>query len=425
VTSSTDSYVKVSGSNNVVKTSNKSGMLTFTSDSFKLNDIVSAVVIYQNGTNVVSQSGTFTVSAEAAVSELSIKEGVYTANGKAVSLTEDYAIAGGAYVLVSAKDQYGAAVETLNWTTGTSQNAYVQIAGGLTNLVLDSTTTTTVTVDGVDYAGIKLGVDTGKALAAGTATLIVISKGTGVTAQSNVTVADGVKVDTISIDVPSDIIGGEDNELGYTAVDTYGNKVTSVSALAAVNGIGTTPVAGSIYVKRDTTSGEAKLYYTAASNTGTTNAYDVEVLTTATYKSTQVNFSIKPDAVPYAITGTNKLTTGSLTNDALDVTPANIKVVDQYNRSIDVSSPYEIVASVDGADNAGTGVSTGTTLSDNTSFAMSGNGSTKVVFTLKNGTTNVSTYKVTFTAVSADDIKTYEVTDFKTPINMGPKASTS
>ena len=216
VTSSTNGNVNVNG-NGATKTA--AGEVTFTNaNGYRLNDVVAAVVIYQANAQAVTKSGTFTISNEAAIAEITIKDGVYNKKGEAITLDEDYDLSKGAYVLVSAKDQYGNDVTSLKWGNVTDKNAIVQVAGGLTNLKAAATSSEEITVAGVKYAGIKLAKDNASnPIGAGNATLIVISNGTGKTAQGTITVANGVKVDTITINVPSAIYGGEDNELTYSA----------------------------------------------------------------------------------------------------------------------------------------------------------------------------------------------------------------
>ena len=399
--------------------------MTFTNaNGYRLNDVVAAVVIYQANAQAVTKSGTFTISNEAAISEITIKDGVYNKKGEAITLDEDYDLSKGAYVLVSAKDQYGNDVTTLDWSAATTKNAIVQVAGGLTNLKAASTTSEEITVAGVKYAGIKLAKDnTSNPIGAGNATLIVISNGTGKTAQGTVTVANGVKVDTITINVPSTIYGGEDNELTYSAKDTYGKDVTSVSALAAVTGIDSLKSTGAIWVKEDPLTGNAKMYYTAASNTTGVAAYDVKALLTKTYKASTVNFTIQPNAVPTAITGTKDLTTGAIVGNTIDVKLDNIKVVDQYGRAITPASPYVVEASVEN-DDATTGLNGKSLSSTATTTNALTAGESKVKFTLYNDTTAVNDYTVTFTGVNADDIKSYEVADIDT-LYMGATANTA
>ena len=399
--------------------------MTFTNaNGYRLNDVVAAVVIYQANAQAVTKSGTFTISNEAAISEITIKEVVYNKKGEAITLDEDYDLSKGAYVLVSAKDQYGNDVTTLDWSAATTKNAIVQVAGGLTNLKAAATTSEEITVAGVKYAGIKLAKDnTSNPIGAGNATLIVISNGTGKTAQGTVTVANGVKVDTITINVPSTIYGGEDNELTYSAKDTYGKDVTSVSALAAVTGIDSLKSTGAIWVKEDPLTGNAKMYYTAASNTTGVAAYDVKALLTKTYKASTVNFTIQPNAVPTAITGTKDLTTGAIVGNTIDVKLDNIKVVDQYGRAITPASPYVVEASVEN-DDATTGLNGKSLSSTATTTNALTAGESKVKFTLYNDTTAVNDYTVTFTGVNADDIKSYEVADIDT-LYMGATANTA
>ena len=422
VTSSTNGAITVNG-NGATKTA--AGEVTFTNaNGYRLNDVVAAVVIYQANAQAVTKSGTFTISNEAAISEITIKDGVYNKKGEAITLDEDYDLSKGAYVLVSAKDQYGNDVTTLDWSAATTKNAIVQVAGGLTNLKAAATTSEEITVAGVKYAGIKLAKDNiSNPIGAGNATLIVISNGTGKTAQGTVTVANGVKVDTITINVPSTIYGGEDNELTYSAKDTYGKDVTSVNALAAVTGIDSSKSTGAIWVKEDPLTGNAKMYYTAASNTTGVAAYDVKALLTKTYKASTVNFTIQPNAVPTAITGTKDLTTGAIVGGKIDVKLDNIKVVDQYGRAITPASPYVVTASVQN-DSASTGLDGKTLSSAATQTTALVAGESKVKFTLYNNTTAVNDYTVTFTGVNADDIKTYEVADIAT-LYMGTTAGTA
>ena len=421
VTSSTNGSVTVNG-NGATKTA--AGEITFTNaNGYRLNDVVAAVVIYQANAQAVTKSGTFTISNEAAISEITIKDGVYNKKGEAITLNEDYDLSKGAYVLVSAKDQYGNDVTSLDWSGNTSKNAIVQIAGGLTNLTAAANTSEEITVAGVKYAGIKLAKENAlNPVGAGNATVIVISNGTGKTAQGTVTVANGVKVDTITINVPSAIYGGEDNELTYVAKDTYGKDVTSVSALAGVTGIANTKATGSIWVKEDPLTGKAKMYYTAASNTTGTAAYDVKALLTKTYKASTVNFTIQPNAVPTAITGTKDLTTGALVGNTIAIKLENIKVVDQYGRAITPTSPYVVKTSVEGTDTANTGLANKTLSATATNTTALAAGESKVKFTLYNGATAVNDYSVTFTGVNADDIKTYEVADINT-LYMGANAA--
>ena len=421
VTDAKKNAIAVNGNGSYV--ASKPGVITFTNNTgYRLNDIVAAVVIYQEGATAVTKSGTFTISNEAAIAEITIKDGVYNKKGEAVDLTEDYDFAkNNAYVLVSAKNQYGDAVTKFDWSTNTSKNSIVQVAGGLTYLTADADTSEEITVDGVKYAGIKLAVESGKTLGAGDATVLVVSNGTGVTAQGTVKVANGVKVDTISINVPT-IYGGEDNELSYTALDTYGKEVTSVAALKKVTGIASSKTAGSIWVKEDPISGKAKLYYTAEANNTGMATYDVESLLTPTYKASTVNFTIQPNAVPTAITGTKDLTTGAIVGKSLTVKLANLKIVDQYGRAITPAAPYKVVASV-AADTAATGFNGKDLVAADATASSLSAGESKVTFTLNDGTKDINDYTVTFTGVNADDIKTYEVADIAT-LYMGANAST-
>ena len=350
--------VKLSGSDVTAQTPAKKGEVEFTSkslDGYRLNDIVAAVVIYNQNGVAVTKAGTFTISNEAAISEISIKDGVYNKKGEAVTLTEDTNLAKEKlYVLVAAKDQYGNTKTSLT----NNDNVMVQMAGGLTNLTLYGATPTSeeITVDGVKYAGFRLDKTPTEAIGAGTATLIIISKGTGVTAQGTITVANGGKVDTITIQAPDLIVAGEDNKLGYTALDSYGKEVTKLSSLTDITNVLTEAQAKTagkgIFAKENPATGKAELYYKAASKPATGDwdptaviDYDTVSLITKTYKSTAVNFSIKPNAQPTSIVGTKDLTTGAIVGQQFTVLKDNIKVADQYGRTDKLSiDNYKIYA---------------------------------------------------------------------------------
>ena len=199
--------------------------------------------------------------------------------------------------------------------------------------------------------------------------------------------------------------------------------MTSVAALKKVTGIASSKTTGSIWVKEDPISGKAKLYYTAETNNTGMATYDVESLLTPTYKASTVNFTIQPNAVPTAITGTKDLTTGAIVGKSLTVKLANLKIVDQYGRAITPAAPYKVVASV-ATDTAATGFDGKDLVEGDATASSLSAGESKVTFTLSDGTKNINDYTVTFTGVNADDIKTYEVADIAT-LYMGASADTA
>ena len=199
--------------------------------------------------------------------------------------------------------------------------------------------------------------------------------------------------------------------------------MTSVAALKKVTGIASSKTPGSIWVKEDPISGKAKLYYTAQANNTGMATYDVESLLTPTYKASTVNFTIQPNAVPTAITGTKDLTTGAIVGKTLTVKLANLKIVDQYGRAITPAAPYKVVASV-ATDTANTGLNGKDLVSADATTSALAAGESKVTFTLNDGSKDINDYTVTFTGVNADDIKTYEVADIAT-LYMGASADTA
>ena len=433
VTKDANSSIEVNGSE---AKADGAGKVTFTRNTgYNLNDVVAAVVIYKNGTNVVSQTGTFKVSSEAVVDQITIKEGVYNKDGK--TLTEDSKLTDGYYVLATAKDQYGNDI-SLN-----TNNVILQFVGGITNLEATSGfQKDKITVDGVDYNAIKL--SNTKALSAGSATALIVSKGTGKTAQTTINVANGSKIDKITLQLPDLIVGGEETEIGYTALDSYGKEVTSVDALTACTGIDNTkPTSGNsgLYAKEDAVTGKAKLYYVAKDNKTSVNNIDVITIMTKTYQASTVQFTIRPNAVATAIVGTKDLTTGVLSGQDFKLKKNHIVVQDQYGRSgkvadanfkvyvtpVDASPASEVFNNVSSVTNKE--LIKDTELTGTKAKTVTETKSAKLKFTLfadKNygaALKEVSSYEVTFTVAPRADIKSYEVADLGTMYYKSTSAS--
>ena len=401
-----------------VDTSNSGdGVITFTKSSgnYTLTDVVAAVAIYKNGTNVVTQTGTFKISSAAIVNEITIKDGVYNKDGKELTADSDTS-KDAYYVLFTAKDQYGNAIDLAKDT-----NALIQVAAGTTTL----TNTLTIepkkiTVDGVDYQAIKL---TGS-LKAGTATIILISKGNGYTAQTSVKVANGSNVDKLTLTFPSLIVGGETVDVEYTALDTYGKEVTNFDKITACEGIADTEQDG-LYAVQDPVTKKTSLKYKAKSNT--TDANDVAVVNviTSSYQVVTKQLSIRPNAVAKAITGTKDLTTGAVVGKEFSVKKENIVVQDQYGRTDKLAdTAYAIkitkVTDDDTVLASGSSFAANTALVKGTATTATTKkaGSVEVVFTLYvDSAATKSTITVNFVATENNSIKSYEVADIGTIYN--------
>lgn len=409
VTKTTYAKVELSGSGIAPATiGNEDGIVTFTSsEDYILNtSVVAAVVVYKNGANVVSKSGTFTVSAAAAVNSIEIKDGVYNKAGKV--LTEDSKSTDGYYVLATAKDQYGSPI-TMN--TG---NTIISFAAGLTNITTPAAfEATKIEVAGQKYDAIKL---TANPFKAGTATLILVGKGNGTTASTAITVADGAKVDAITLKFPSRVVGGEDCEVAYSAVDTYGKAITSYDALVKCDGIAAARTPGELYAVKNPVTGVATLKYAANSNPSDIPAPKVVNVVTTTFKTATAQFSVEKDAVATAIVGVKDLATGILPGAALTVASKNFVVQDQYGREM---KPEKYAVSANAAVSNNFVVTAGSvTAPSPVTEAVS----VKVTYNLTNKAN--AKYDVTYTTAPQTEVKSYEVADV-TPVYCGAGTNVS
>ena len=261
-------------------------------------------------------------------------------------------------------------------------------------------------------------------LKAGTATIILISKGNGYTAQTSVKVADGSNVNKLTLTFPSLIVGGETVDVEYTALDTYGKEVTNFDKITACEGIADTEQDG-LYAVQDPVTKKTSLKYKAKSNT--TDANDVAVVNviTSSYQVVTKQLSVRPNAVAKAITGTKDLTTGAVVGKDFSVKKENIVVQDQYGRTDKLAdTAYAIkITKVTDDDTvlasgssfvANTALVKGTATTATTEKA----GSVEVVFTLYVGSNATkSTITVNFVATENNSIKSYEVADIGTIYN--------
>ena len=348
-------------------------------------DLIPVVII--NKDTGINLSKNVKLSARSAISEINIK-GFYNKDGKTYS--EDTAKTDDFYLLVDMKDQYGEQITEAKF----DEDLLLTVGGGLTGLdkVLTKTNKTEkVTVDGVDYFGIKLDKSTStNKVSAGTATVLLISKLTGDNAQANLTVADGVKVAKFSAAPTGLVLANADNVFEFTAVDTYGNTVENpTEALFAEDG-----VPAGFKFKKNAKTGKTELIY----NPGTKTGLQVVTFITATREVTTLQFTIKDEAKPTTIVGIKDATAGVIVGEKVTITGSSIKFEDQYGQ--EYTGKVNGTLSYDTTGDVFTG--------SNGEYTAAKSGDQKLTITYTEGTTKTD-YTVTLSARSLDELSNFKV----------------
>ena len=354
-------------------------------------DLIPVVII--NKDTGINLSKNVKLSARSAISEINIK-GFYNKDGKTYS--EDTAKTDDFYLLVDMKDQYGEQITEAKF----DEDLLLTVGGGLTGLdkVLTKTNKTEkVTVDGVDYFGIKLDKSTStNKVSAGTATVLLISKLTGDNAQANLTVADGVKVAKFSAAPTGLVLANADNVFEFTAVDTYGNTVENpTEALFAEDG-----VPAGFKFKKNAKTGKTELIY----NPGTKTGLQVVTFITATREVTTLQFTIKDEAKPTTIVGLKDVVTGVISGQSITIEAKDIKFEDQYGQEY----------TKDVTDGITFTLADGTVFSgSNGTYVAAESGDQKLTITYEKDKVK-SEYTTTLSARSIDDLNNFKVTtDYK------------
>ena len=361
----------------------------------KEGDLIPVVIIETKTGTTLSKN--VKLSAQSAITEFSIK-GVYNKDGKTYS--EDTAKTDDFYLLLEAKDQYGNTIKAADVNLKDETDLMVSVVPVLTNFDKVLTKDCTIenkTVNGVEYLAIKLNKST--ELKAGTASVMFISKRSGKVAQGTVTIADGVKVDKLTV-TPSDIVlAGQKNRFEFTAVDTYGNAIEDVAVLNKMTLPTTDNGSGKFQFVKDTKTGKAYLEYDAT--TGVTTGVKAVVFITATNQPLTVQFTVQEAAKATTIVGVKNVPTGVVIGETVTLTGSSIKFEDQYGqeltKTVNTGLSYELESGKDVFTETSTGV-----------FEAKKSGDQKLTITYKEGTVE-SKYTVTLSSRSLDDLSNFKV----------------
>lgn len=412
-------------------------------------EFIPGSVVYITGVHAASGTvvnGQVEIALASQADSVTFK-GVYdTTKSKLVDLPAGFADE--RYVLLlKVNDQYGNAMSTpdLSKLVFTSNNP----------LFVNSTSfvaATDVTVDNVTYKAVTL-TPGNAAKNGGSVTIQAISTITGKISTFTTSASALGSVKSFTMSAPTKIIAETETvEVPFTAIDQYGNAVTSYDLLvdtvkvspeyATVAGVSS----GIRFVKQD--DGSAKLKYTAPA-TGASDKVDLPVYVTSVvtnggnFSSTML--SVKDAAVPTAIVGVDSAITTSIAKGNIkDIKAQDLIIQDQYGRTVtdtnvnawlDKSAANSIVVESDDAAttpftvtlNGGTSDLNKQILATSsdkiTLTAVDVKAATEAItFTLaegNDGTTKLtaSTKTITFTKVDQSAYVSFEVADLGTMYN--------
>ena len=294
-----------------------------------LNDVISVVLIYQSGTsNVVSTSKTLKVSTESMPYTVE-KYGIYNADKK--TLTATNALSDDFYYLFRVKDQYNnymsanSIISAINPAGGAKPTMWVNSTFALTGLEFN-TTPKKVTVDGTDYVGLLIQQEGSKKTAPGTATVMLIPGGSGVTETDTITVGSGSTVTSLVVTPPASIASGSnDNYLDFKALDADGNEVTDYNTLTKI----TISNDKFSFVKKD---GTTKLLLNDAQDGATTPGSVVSaVFTLQNYQTVVVTVKVEEGKILSGIVALDaNQATAAVSGKAVSIPVSKFTGEDQY-----------------------------------------------------------------------------------------------
>ncbi len=344
----------------------------------------------------VSTTATVTAVAKSTESVIDIK-GVYNKDNKTLTETSDLS-KDKFYLEVEVKDQYGKVIK--NPTAAnlliSETNTTVVDAKNIGNQVpvLDTT------VEG------KVLIELEGPLKAGESTITLISKNTGNSSNYKVVVAEGVRVNTLTLGQPDIVSEGEKALIPVTAVDKNGAVITDLDVLnSSTRGIKVD--APNKLVKKD---GMIYLETGVLSTAGPQVAL-ATVIPTQTIAT--VNFTVQAAAKPSVITGLSKDTQTSIsTGLTQEIKAEDLVIEDQFGRVmtktainawIDAAPGNSLVvnSSKEVTDNSPFELTSTDTAADNAKQVLTGSGKILTVTAKANATNQVKTEKLTF-ALSTD-----------------------
>lgn len=384
-------------------------------------------VVYLTGVHAASGTvfnGSVEVVLPAQSNEV-VFAGVYSVDdAKLAPLPAGFA-AGKYYLLYQVKDQYGNVMSnpTFSQLVFTSSNPLFVDSTFVKPSTLTPAGSDTITISNVTYQAVALKPG-GNVNAGGTVTVQAISNVTGKISTYTIEADALATLKSFTLSAPEKMVaGGETVVIPFVAVDQYGNQMTAFSKLNANSLLTLTP--GLVFEEQN--DGSAKLKYTTASNTNTTDAlvYLTSVVTGGNFSN--VMLTVKPNAVATSIIGLKAAVVTSVAEgNEVTVTSSDIVIHDQYGRAMSSYPANGISVTTTGTTFTNT---ISSPLMDGDSFKMVANGTgtattQSVKFVLVGDTDETSAKTVTFTRVAQSAYVDFEVADLGTMHVNGLVAAT-
>lgn len=361
----------------------------------------------------VSTQATVKISSAAAVSEIAFGE-LYNKDGKTLNQDTDFG-KDKFYLPVTAKDQYGEDVTNL-----TKLNDELVITNTNPAVAAVNTTVKTVKIDNKDVNVVEV---TGTNLA-GSTNLIAVSKTTGANTSTTLKVEQGVKVASLTLNSPQELVtAGKDVLFPLTVIDTAGNELKTkkeFDALHAKDNINLSGGAASVVEVKD------KGLFVKVAGTGVVKDTPITiVITSSTGKVSTQTVIPKEAAQATVITGiSSKKATSLRAGDTTGVTIENTDLIveDQYGQVITDKAvlgaiEFEVTADPNTVFDI-------TTVTADKSYKIVATSpvdpevkSSKLSFKILDASGNPvesSTFTKTFTVVEDAQFASYEVEDVKT-----------
>ncbi|PYF07566.1 S-layer homology domain-containing protein [Ureibacillus chungkukjangi] len=398
-------------------TLNADGSIRFTLvANAKVGDTINITLV--NAATGVSTTKTIKLSDQSAASTATVGT-LYNKDGKTLSQDTDVS-KDKFYLPITVKDQYGKEI-----TSAARANSELIVTN--TNPAVATFANTNeikeVTIDGKDVLALEV---SGVSLA-GTASVLVIAKANGSNAQGSVTVKEGVKIATVSLSAPTELVtANKDVYFPLTVTDTNGIEVKTLKALDAINDT-LTPSTGEIVE----VEGKEGLFVkvTDGSDAGevevTENAPLTVVVTSQSGKVSTQTVTPKAEAVASVITGIDADLANALrAGDTTGVTVKNTDLVveDQFGQVITDKAVLETLTFELSAPDAATFTTTNGAAADAykqwTIKPVSGATKTseKLTFKLRKDSSAVeaSAFTKTYSIVKDADFASYTVKDVPT-----------
>lgn len=295
----------------------------------KLGDKIYLTLV--DGTTGVSTTKQLTLSDKSASAKTTIGT-LYNKDGK--ELSQDTEVSKDKFYLpITVEDQYGKTVTSAarandELVVTNTNPAVVQFAGAANAKIKE------VRIDGKDV----LALEVSQVGLAGTANVLLISKTTGANTQATITVNEGVKINSLTLGTPSELVTANKNIMFPLMVtDTKGNEIKTKVELDKIKD-NITPSIGSIVEVKDKGLFVQVTNGTSAGQTPVTKDKPVTVVvTTASGKVATQTVTPKAEAKATVITGLDsEVATALRAGDTTGVTIANTDLVveDQYGQVI-------------------------------------------------------------------------------------------